>query len=95
MQKDVILATLRSHLPQLKRNYPIGALGIFGSVARDEQRIGSDIDILVEITGPIGFGFIDLGDELASLLGEKVDLVSQRGLKPRVLAAIEKDLIHV
>jgi uncharacterized protein len=95
MKADIILARLRQHLPALQRKYPIGALALFGSVARGENHANSDVDILVDITGPIGFGFIDLGDELSDYLGAKVDLVSKRGLKPRALAAIEKELILV
>ena len=47
----------------------------------------SDIDILVEFEPdtPIGlWEFAGLQDELRELLGRKVDLVSKRGLKPRV-----------
>jgi uncharacterized protein len=95
MKSEVILTKLRQNLPALKRKYPISALALFGSVARGEQTSKSDIDILVDISGPIGFGFIDLGDELSALLSAKVDLVSRRGLKPRALNAIEKDLILV
>jgi uncharacterized protein len=95
MKADIILAQLRKLLPALRNKYPISTLALFGSVARGESNDFSDVDILVEITGPIGFGFIDLADELSETLGLKVDLISKRGLKPRALAAIEKELILV
>ena len=54
----------------------------------------SDIDILVEFEPdtPIGlWEFAGLQDELRELLGRKVDLVSKRGLKPRVRPYVLRD----
>ena len=54
----------------------------------------SDIDILVEFEpdAPIGlWEFAGLEDELRDLLGRKVDLVSKRGLKPRVRPYVWRD----
>ena len=54
----------------------------------------SDIDILVEFEPdtPIGlWEFAGLEDELRDLLGRKVDLVSKRGLKPRVRPYVLRD----
>ena len=45
---------LRRHKPELLKKYPISQLGIFGSYARGEAVEGSDIDIAVEIVGPMG-----------------------------------------
>jgi predicted nucleotidyltransferase len=54
---------------------------IFGSVARGEERPGSDVDILVELPdGKSLFDLIDLEGELRSALGQKVDLVTYRSL---------------
>lgn len=57
---------------------------IFGSVARGEPRDGSDVDLLVELEP--GRSLIDLGGFIADveeLLGCRVDVVSERGLRPR------------
>jgi predicted nucleotidyltransferase len=48
-----ILEKLRKHKPELQRKYPISRLGIFGSYARGEATMDSDIDIAVEISGPL------------------------------------------
>lgn len=73
-------------LAELCRRYSVRELALFGSVLRDEFRADSDIDVLVEFEedAPIGFiAFQELRDELITLFGRDVDLVSKRGLKPR------------
>ena len=79
----------------LFRRYPIRRLGIFGSVVRGDARLDSDIDILVEFSEPVGFEIVDLAMELESLLGHKVDLVSRKGIRERLLPYVERDLVYV
>ena len=56
----------------------------------------SDIDLLVEFDGPVGFfTFLDLEEYLEGILGLKVDLVSKKALKPRINKYILKELIQV
>lgn len=75
--------------------YGAKAFGIFGSYSRGDQGNSSDIDILVEFDKPIGLAFIDLAEDLEKLLDAKVDLVSKRAIKPRMLKSIEQDIIYV
>lgn len=94
-----ILADIRRRLSEhrsaLLRRYPIRALGIFGSFARGDARPGSDIDILVEFTEPVGFEVADLAMELEALLEHEVDLVSRGAISDRLLPYVEKDLVNV
>lgn len=56
---------------------------LFGSAARGDDDAESDIDFLVEVEG--GRSLLDLGGlqaELEALLGRRVDVVTERGLKP-------------
>jgi predicted nucleotidyltransferase len=58
---------------------------VFGSVARGEADEQSDIDLLVDMEP--GRSLLDLGGllmDLQALLGQKVDVVTERGLKPRI-----------
>lgn len=62
----------------------ISELALFGSVLRDDFTPGSDVDIMVRLDpnqahGP--FDWVDMRDELETLLGRKVDLVSSRALR--------------
>ena len=75
-----IKVILREALPELKHKYPIESLAVFGSYSRNEASEESDIDILVELNGPIGLKFFVLADDLEKILGKKVDLVSKNGL---------------
>jgi len=79
--KDILIR----EKPYLADKYHISKIGIFGSVIRNEQHKRSDVDILVDFDGTISaFQFIDLKEELSNKLGAKVDLVSQKALKPRI-----------
>jgi predicted nucleotidyltransferase len=65
------------------RRYPVRELAVFGSTLRDNFRDGSDIDLLVERDPSVTcglFGFFEMRDELSSVVGRPVDLVSKHGL---------------
>ncbi|MCX6026852.1 MAG: nucleotidyltransferase family protein [Chloroflexi bacterium] len=67
------------------RRYRVRELSVFGSAARGEMRLDSDIDLLVEFLPEAEPGLLDhagLMLDLSELLGRKVDLVSKNGLKP-------------
>jgi len=90
-----ILYTLRKHKPELQRRYPVARLGVFGSYARGEATEKSDIDIAVEITGPMGLNFVAMADEIEALFGTKTDVVPSRSIKPEYLPFVEKDIVYV
>jgi predicted nucleotidyltransferase len=69
------------------RRYDVHELAVFGSATRVDMRPESDIDILVEFQDNAHVGlikFASLSEELESLLGRRVDLVTKGGLKQRV-----------
>ncbi len=92
---DEIKLKLSSNKELLFSKYSLRALAIFGSFSRNENKQDSDIDLLVDFSESIGIRFIDLADEIESLLGISVDLVSRNGIKDKYYRAIEADLIHV
>ena len=89
-----ILQILRIHQPELQKKYPIGRLGVFGSYARGEATEQSDIDIAVEITGPMGLNFVAMANEIETLLGKKTDVVPLRSIKPQYQQFVQKDLVY-
>jgi predicted nucleotidyltransferase len=91
---QTILNKLRQHKPELQRKYPVSKLGVFGSYARGEATEESDIDIAVEITGPMGLNFIEMADELENLFGKKTDVVPLRSIKPQYLQSVQKDIVY-
>lgn len=96
MSKEEIKNKLNENKALLQDKYHIKKMGLFGSVARGEEGVKSDIDILVEFSAPIGFfDFIRLENFLSKLLNGKVDLVSKKAVKPFLQKYIQKDLIYV
>lgn len=94
--KDKILAILSQNKASLTAKYPITELGLFGSFARGDFDVHSDIDILVDFKENIdGYEFIRLAHEFEDLFQHKVDMVSRRGIKPKYLPFVEQNLIHV
>lgn len=79
----------------MEERFGVKRLALFGSYARDEQRPESDVDILVEVGPEIGLDFVTLAERIEDLLGEPVELVSARAIKPRFYQHINKDLQYV
>ncbi len=92
---STIIEKLKSAKPGLSAKYNILDLAVFGSYSRSEQNAESDIDIMVEFSKPIGLEFVSLAFELEQLLGNKVDLVSKKGIKQEYLNYILKDIRYV
>lgn len=92
---EEIKSKLQNHKEVLFSNYPLKSLAIFGSFSRNDNHQDSDVDLLVDFSEPIGIRFIDLADEIESMLNISVDLVSRNGIKEKYYKAIEDDLIHV
>jgi predicted nucleotidyltransferase len=81
-------------LAEMCRRYHVKELALFGSAVRDEMGPDSDIDILVEFEPGVRVGLIKFEsfvDELESLSGRRIDLVTKRGLKPWVRPGVLKD----
>lgn len=95
MKRNDLLRLLADHQTDIRR---LGAtsLALFGSIARDEAREDSDVDILVEFEVPPSFSaYMDLKFYLEDLIGCNVDLVPKRTLKPRIRPYVEREAIYV
>ena len=78
------------------QEFGIIKIGIFGSVARNENTEDSDIDIVVEVRKPSLLLMHELREALKQLLGCEVDLVRFRdSLRPLFKSNIQKDVIYV
>jgi predicted nucleotidyltransferase len=95
MKREKAIQFLRSHRPEIVE-FEVKTLAIFGSVARDETRSDSDVDLLVEFNHPVGlFQFIALKQYLESLLGCQVDLGTRRSLKIPLQKEVIESAIYV
>ena len=96
MKRSDVLSILHEKRGELSEKYGVKSLALFGSVARDEARPDSDVDLLVEFDRPVGlFAFIGLQQFLENLLGSKVDLGTLLSLKPRMKDSVLQEAIHV
>ena len=78
-----------------RRNH-IRKLSFFGSVLRSDFAPDSDVDVLVEFNGPATFDrYMGLKLFLEELLQTRVDLVTQRALKPRMRPRVEQEAVYV
>ena len=76
--------------------FGITRIGVFGSVARQENTDDSDIDIVVEISKPSLSLMYQLRQSLTNLLGRTVDLVRMRdSLRPVFKSTIQQEAIFV
>jgi hypothetical protein len=90
------MSALKENLQLMRARYGVRNLSVFGSVARGDERPGSDVDVLVEFEQTPTFDqFMDLKLYLEELLRRKVDLVTRHALKPRMRPIIEKEALHV
>ena len=89
------LPTLIQHrvdILRLAERYHASDVRVFGSVVRGDNTQASDVDVLVK-TRP-GCSLLDLGgllEDLQELLGCRVDLVTEDGLKPRLRARVLRE----
>ncbi len=96
MNAQEAIATLRRHESALRAR-GIRHAAVFGSVARGENRPGSDIDILVEFEpeaeGSI-YDYMRLKDYVATLFEGPVDVIDRDALKPHLRAPSTRDAVY-
>ena len=81
----------------LTEEFGVVELALFGSVARGEPEAGSDVDLMVELSRPLGWDVVLLRDYLESVLGVPVDLVVRGGLvqRPALWDRVSRELVYV
>ena len=86
----------REEILRIARIHGARNVRVFGSAARGDASQTSDVDFLVEMEP--GRSLLDLGGlqyELEALLGCRVDVVTVRGLKPRIRERILREAVSV
>jgi predicted nucleotidyltransferase len=89
------LTRLLSGLRPTLAAYHVTALYVFGSVARGEATLESDVDLLVDFDEPPTlFTFVRLRRLLSEQLGRRVDLVTRAALKPQLRDRILSEAVR-
>lgn len=94
MHIDGILKEKREEILRMAEKRGARNVRVFGSAARGETDEKSDIDFLVDLEP--GRSLLDLGGlwwELNELLGVKVDVVTERGLRERIRERVLKEAV--
>ncbi|WP_423223670.1 nucleotidyltransferase family protein [Candidatus Amarolinea aalborgensis] len=89
-----LLQNRRNEILRLAAIYGARNIRIFGSVARGDARLDSDIDFLVDMEP--GRSLFDLGGLLVALqaaLGVEVDVVTEKGLRPRIREQVLREAV--
>jgi len=92
MTLEELRGRYRDEILAIARKRGARNIRIFGSVARGDQRENSDVDFLVDFEP--GRSLLDLTGlwlDLSAVLGCKVDVISSRGLKPRLSVEVMRD----
>ena len=94
MSPETILKARRDQILNLCAKYGASNVRVFGSVARGEADESSDIDLIVDFDperSPLDHAALWL--ELQELVGVRVDVVSSRGLKPRIRERVLQEAV--
>ncbi len=94
LTRDEIVNKLREQQAFLADEYGVCKIGIFGSYAHGSATEQSDVDLVVEFDKPIGFKFLDLAEFLETVLGQKVDLLTQAGIENIRQAHVAKEITN-
>jgi len=85
MPVDRRLQEKRAAILEIAARHGVTNVRVFGSMARGDDDGSSDIDLLVEFAPGVGLlRHAALVRELEALLGRKVGVISDRGLRPRI-----------
>jgi len=96
MDKHEVIAKLKENEAAL-RAQGVAHAALFGSVARGDQRPGSDIDIMIELDPAARvtmFDYVDIKEYIEGLFQGSVDVVNRDGLKPLVRPRAAADAIY-
>ena len=93
---SALLQSKREEILRLAARHGASNVRIFGSLARGDETSGSDIDMLVDLQP--GRSLFDLGaflEEIKALLGCPVDVVTEKGLRPRIRERVLQQAVRL
>ncbi len=96
MDKRTLLSVLGDYKSQNAERYGIIRLGVFGSFARDEATVISDVDIVLQTKTPDPYNIVHIKEELEKQLDLPVDIVRFREkMNPYLKQRIEQEAVYV
>ena len=95
--RDQILAFLKQNKIMFRDRYHIIRIGLFGSYARGDQNVNSDIDLLVEFeenTQDLYDLKLQLKEFFQKSMGIDIDICREKYIKPRIKKSILKETVY-
>ena len=91
-----ILRQKREDIQRIATNHGVTNIRVFGSVARDQPRQDSDIDLLIEV-GPTVSSWFPAGLilDLENLLGCRVEVVTEKSLNPHIRERVLREAVQI
>lgn len=96
LKVETLLKEKREEILKIAAEHGAYNVRVFGSVARGEADLDSDIDFLVDLGENFSPWFpVRLIRDLENLLGWKVDIVTEKGLKERIKERVLREAIEL
>ncbi len=93
--KEDVLKKLDANISEIRERFGIETIGIFGSVARGEDSVDSDVDVMISFM-PLQAGYrnlLGLNHYLTGLFNRRIDLVTVNGMSPYIMPYVASDII--
>jgi len=96
MDRGLVIDTLRAHEADLHR-FGVARLYLFGSVARDQARLDSDVDLFFDTDNPRFslIEWVDVQERVSAILGTECDVMTRASLHPMLRPRIEAEAERV
>jgi predicted nucleotidyltransferase len=94
--RERALSLLRSCKHDVEQRYGVTAIGLFGSIARDQETETSDIDVVVQLQNPDLYTLVHIKEDLEAAFHRHVDVIHYRArMNPYLKRCIEEDAVYV
>lgn len=95
LNRDEVLRELNNLKPELEKKYGVTRIGIFGSLARNEARDDSDIDVVVEMREPNLFYMVHIKELLEQDFNRRIDIIRYREkMNAYLKARIDREAVY-
>ena len=93
---EEIKGLIERHRPELKRQFHVEKVGVFGSYARGDQKKRSDVDFLVTFDKPVSYFTLGgLYAYLKEIVGTDVDVVPREDLRPEFREHVLNEVVYL
>lgn len=96
-RKSPVIKKLKAAAPDIRSQFGVTRIGIFGSFARGEQTRKSDVDVVVDFAEGYATlkNFVALAERLEALFMRNVDLITVEGIDKYIRPRIEAEVIWI